>query len=88
MFFRRQAQTVSNFYLAFSNDLAIIPVLNKIDLPGADIDKVKQQLENAFEIDPEEVLLASAKTGEGVQDILDAVVRRVPPPSKAIYGER
>ncbi len=79
---------MSNFYLAFANDLTIVPVLNKIDLPGADPDRVKQQLHNAFDIDPKAVIMASAKTGQGVSDIMDAVVERVPAPSKEIYGKR
>jgi len=76
-----QAQTVSNFYLAFSNNLPIIAVLNKIDLPGADIDGSKEQIFNLFEIDPDEVLAVSAKQGIGVKDLLDCVVQKIPPPT-------
>ena len=73
-----QAQTVSNCYLAFGNNLEIIPVINKIDLPGARTDEVKEQLSNLFDIDPGDVLLTSAKLGTGVEELLDAVVERVP----------
>ena len=86
--FCRQAQTVSNFYLAFANDLTIVPVLNKMDLPTADPDRVAQQLKNAFEIEPSEVILASAKTGRGIEEILDAAIQRVPPPNAEVYGSR
>jgi len=78
-----QAQTVSNFFLAFANDLAIVPVLNKIDLPGAKPEEVKEQMANLFEIEPDQVISASAKLGIGVKDIFEAVVSRVPPPSTA-----
>ncbi len=83
-----QAQTVSNFYLAFAADLAIVPALNKVDLAGADPDRVKEQMRNVLEIDPGEVLLASAKTGRGIQEILDAVVQRIPAPSPEKYGNK
>lgn len=76
-----QAQTVSNFYMAFGNDLTIVPVLNKIDLPNANPDLAKEQLLNLFDINPSEVLCASAKLGTGVGDIFDAVVERIPPPA-------
>lgn len=75
-----QAQTVANFFMAFANDLAVVPVLNKVDLPNAQPDVVKSQLQNLFEIDPDSVLLASAKTGTGIREILEAVVTRIPPP--------
>ena len=77
-----QAQTVSNFYLAFANDLVVIPVLNKIDLPNANPEAVKDQLQNLFEIDKDSVLCASAKKGIGIQEIFEAVVDKIPPPSK------
>lgn len=69
-----QAQTVSNFYLAFANDLSIIPVLNKIDLPNANPEIVQEQLLNLFEIDPDDVIMASAKKGIGIQEIFDAII--------------
>jgi len=75
-----EAQTLANVYLALAADLEIIPVLNKIDLPGAEPDRVLEQIEDGVGLDTEEVLLCSAKTGEGVAAILDAVVRLVPAP--------
>jgi len=75
-----QAQTVSNFYLAFSHSLQILAVLNKIDLPGADVDGVREQIFNLFEIDPDEIMAVSAKMGVGVTQLLDSIVERVPPP--------
>ncbi|XP_069168480.1 translation factor Guf1, mitochondrial isoform X2 [Procambarus clarkii] len=77
-----QAQTVANFYLAFMNELAIIPVLNKIDLKNANPTVVKEQLMNLFEIDPDEVLLVSAKLGTGVNEVIEAVIKNVPSPEK------
>ena len=77
-----QAQTVSNFYLAFANDLTVIPVLNKIDLPGADPEQVKDQLFNLFEIESSDVLLASAKQGLGISEIFQAIIDRIPPPNR------
>ena len=79
-----QAQTVSNFFMAFANNLTVIPVLNKIDLPKADPDLVKEQLKNLFDIEPSEVLLASAKLGIGIKDIFDAVIHKIPPPTSRI----
>ena len=75
-----QAQTVSNFFLAFANDLSILPVINKIDLPGADPDSVKEQLLTMFDVDPDDVAAISAKLGFGVANLLDKVVEGVPPP--------
>uniref|UniRef100_A0A1B6LX32 Translation factor GUF1 homolog, mitochondrial n=1 Tax=Graphocephala atropunctata TaxID=36148 RepID=A0A1B6LX32_9HEMI len=75
-----QAQTVANFYLAFNRELAILPVLNKIDLKNAKPDQVKDQLFNLFTIDPDDVLMISAKMGTGVDSVLEALVTRVPPP--------
>lgn len=75
-----QAQTVANFYLASECNLAIIPLINKIDLPTADPDRVKEQLAATFDLDPNEALLASAKTGEGLDQVLEAIVERIPPP--------
>lgn len=75
-----EAQTISNMYLAMEHDLAILPVINKIDLPAAQIDEVKQQIVDLLGIDEDEILLASAKNGIGIQEILDAVVARVPQP--------
>ncbi len=76
-----EAQTLANVYLAIENDLAIIPVYNKIDLPGADVDRAKHQVAEVIGLDPEEGLPASGKTGEGVPEVLEAIVRMVPPPT-------
>ena len=76
-----QAQTLANAYLAANNSLEIIPVINKIDLPGAMPDEAKRQIEEIIGLDADGVVLASAKEGVGVREILEAVVARVPPPS-------
>ena len=76
-----EAQTLANAQLAINNQLAIIPVINKIDLPGAEIDATKEQIEHALAIDAHEALLISAKQGTGVEDVLEAIVARVPPPT-------
>jgi GTP-binding protein LepA len=75
-----QAQTISNLYLAIDNDLEIIPVINKIDMDGAMIDEVKDQIIELIGCKPEEILLASGRTGLGVDDILKAIVERIPSP--------
>ncbi|WP_067968966.1 translation elongation factor 4 [Nocardiopsis trehalosi] len=75
-----EAQTLANLYLALENDLAIIPVLNKIDLPAAQPEKYAAELAGIIGCDPGDVLRVSAKTGEGVEDLLNEVVRQVPPP--------
>ncbi|MDR3715291.1 MAG: translation elongation factor 4 [Puia sp.] len=75
-----QAQTISNLYLAIENDLEIIPVINKIDMDGAMVEEVKDQIVELIGCKPSEILLASAKTGLGVQGILDAIVERIPAP--------
>ncbi|MBK1853719.1 elongation factor 4 [Verrucomicrobiaceae bacterium 5K15] len=75
-----EAQTMANLHLAMEQNLTIIPVLNKIDLPAADVEKSKQQLEDILAIPAEEAIPASAKNGIGIEDILEAVVARVPPP--------
>ena len=75
-----QAQTISNLYLAIDNDLEIIPVINKIDMDGAMIEEVKDQIIELIGCKPEEILLASGRTGIGIDDILDAIVKRIPPP--------
>ena len=76
-----EAQTLANAYLALENDLEIVPVVNKIDLPQADPDGAARQLADLLGIDPARVLRISAKTGVGVDDVLDAIVERVPPPA-------
>ena len=75
-----QAQTISNLYLALENDLEIIPVLNKVDLPSANIEEVTDDIVDLLGCAPEEVILASAKTGIGIEEILKAVIERVPAP--------
>ena len=76
-----EAQTVANFFLAFEQNLAIIPVLNKIDMPAADPERVAQQLEENFDLEAESCVPVSAKTGAGVHALLESIVDRVPPPS-------
>ncbi len=75
-----EAQTLANVYLALENDLEIIPVFNKIDLPSADVDRVIREVREVVGLDVEEVLACSGKTGEGVKEVLEAIVRRIPPP--------
>ena len=75
-----EAQTLANLYLALDNNLTIVPVINKIDLPNADIDKVKKELIDLIGFDEDEIILTSAKTGVGIKDLLDAVVKKVPCP--------
>jgi GTP-binding protein LepA len=75
-----EAQTLANVYLALDNNLEIIPCLNKIDLPVARPDEVKQQIEESIGLDASNALLVSAKTGQGIEDVLEAIVERVPPP--------
>ncbi|MGA3324140.1 MAG: translation elongation factor 4 [Terriglobia bacterium] len=76
-----EAQTLANAQLAMNNRLTIVPVINKIDLPGADIESTKQQIEHALALDPKEALLISAKAGSGVEEVLEAIVARIPPPT-------
>lgn len=76
-----EAQTLANLYLALENNLVIIPVINKIDLPNADIPKVKQELMDLVGFQDDEIILTSAKTGEGVDELLRAIVERIPAPS-------
>jgi len=76
-----EAQTVANVYLALDHDLEIIPVINKIDLPAADVDRVRAQIETELGLDAEEAVLCSAKEGTGIEEVLETVVRRIPPPS-------
>jgi len=81
-----EAQTVANFYLAFEQNLAIIPVLNKIDMPAADPDRVARQLEESFDLDASDAVAVSAKTGAGVVELLDAIVDRIPHPKGDVDG--
>ena len=75
-----EAQTLANLYLAMDNDLTIIPVINKIDLPNADIPKVKQELIEVLGFRDEDIILCSAKTGDGVSDIIEAIINKIPAP--------
>ena len=75
-----EAQTLANLYLAMEQDLKIIPVINKIDLPNADIPRVKKELMDVLGFREDEIILASGKTGEGVKDIIEAVIERIPAP--------
>src|SRR5574343_122663 len=75
-----EAQTLANVYMALENDLEIIPVINKIDLPSAEPERVKEEIENTIGLDTSNAVLASAKAGIGIKDILDAVVEYIPAP--------
>ena len=75
-----QAQTMANFYLAFEQDLTIVPVLNKIDLPNANVPKISKELNTLFDFTPEEIVECSAKTGFGIPNILEAIITRMPAP--------
>ncbi len=76
-----EAQTVANLYAAMEHDLEIIPVINKIDLPSADIDRVKEQIEVDLGLDSDTAILCSAKEGIGIEDVMEAIVRLIPPPT-------
>ncbi|MCK5642156.1 MAG: GTP-binding protein, partial [Gammaproteobacteria bacterium] len=76
-----EAQTLANVYLALDNDLEIVPVLNKIDLPSAEPERVKTDIEEVIGLDASDAVLASAKTGLGTKEVLEAIVKRIPPPS-------
>ena len=82
-----EAQTLANYYLALENELEIIPVINKIDLPNADPDKVTEELINTFGFTKDEIILTSGKTGEGVDKLLDAVIEKVPAPKGDVNGK-
>ncbi len=75
-----EAQTLANVYLALENDLTIIPVINKIDLPNADINKVKKELIDTLGFKEEEIILTSAKTGKGIKELIEAIIERIPAP--------
>ncbi|PYS88394.1 MAG: elongation factor 4, partial [Acidobacteria bacterium] len=75
-----EAQTLANTYLAIENNLELVPVLNKIDLPSAEPDRIKEQIENIIGLDASQAVLTSAKTGLGVEEVLEAIVAKVPPP--------
>ena len=79
-----EAQTLANLYLALENDLVLIPVINKIDLPNADVEKVKQELIDLIGFSEDEIILTSAKTGVGIEDLVNAVVEKIPAPNGEI----
>ena len=79
-----EAQTVANLYLAMEHDLTIIPVINKIDLPAADIEGVKEQIDRELGLDPEMAILCSAKEGLGIDEVLEAIVAQIPPPKGSV----
>jgi len=81
-----EAQTMAHFYLAREHNLVIIPVINKIDLPTADIERVKEEIELVLGLDSEKAILVSAKDGSGTEDLLEAIVERVPPPETPSDG--
>ncbi|MCL2676562.1 MAG: translation elongation factor 4 [Streptococcaceae bacterium] len=81
-----EAQTLANVYLALDNDLEILPVINKIDLPAADPERVRQEIEDVIGLDASEAVLASAKAGIGIEDILEQVVEKVPAPAGQVDG--
>jgi GTP-binding protein LepA len=76
-----EAQTLANLYAAMEHNLVIIPVINKIDLPSADIERVKNEIEHDLGLDPDEAVLCSAKEGLGIEELLEAIVTRIPPPT-------
>ncbi|MCB0335776.1 MAG: GTP-binding protein, partial [Bdellovibrionales bacterium] len=77
-----EAQTLANVYMALEHDLEIVPVLNKIDLASADVDAVKQEIEDVIGLDASDAFPVSAKTGSGVKEVLEAIVQRIPPPTR------
>ncbi len=81
-----EAQSVANCYTAVEQGLEVIPVINKIDLPAADPERVKHQIEDIIGIDANDALLVSAKTGDGIREVLEALVKRIPPPEEAEDG--
>lgn len=78
-----EAQTLANVYLALEHDLEIIPIINKIDLPSADLERVRREIEDVIGLDAENAILVSAKTGQGIDDVLEAIVRYIPAPEEA-----
>ena len=82
-----EAQTLANLYLALNNDLKIIPVINKIDLPNADVEKVKAELVNVLGFNEDEILLCSGKTGVGVKELIEAIIERIPAPKEPVDHE-
>jgi translation elongation factor EF-4 len=81
-----QAQTVANYHAAISAGVAVVPVVNKIDLPHADVDRVRTQLHTLYAIDPNSVIPVSAKSGLGVSKVLDSIIDCLPPPPPPTPG--
>ena len=81
-----QAQTVANYHAATACGVAVVPVVNKIDLPHADVERVRAQLNTLYGIEPSKVIPVSAKSGFGVSDVLDAIINRLPPPPPPTPG--
>ncbi len=79
-----EAQTIANLYLALDNNLTIIPVINKIDLPSANVDEVKKEIKDTFGFDEDEIILTSAKTGAGIDELLDAIIEKIPAPNGSV----
>ena len=79
-----EAQTIANLYLALDNNLTIIPVINKIDLPSANVDEVKKEIKDTFGFDEDEIILTSAKTGVGIDELLDAIIEKIPAPNGSV----
>ncbi len=79
-----EAQTIANLYLALDNNLTIIPVINKIDLPSANVSKVKKEIKDTFGFNEDEIILTSAKTGDGIDELLDAIINRIPAPKGSV----
>src|SRR5210317_358016 len=75
-----EAQTVANMYLALEYDLELLPVINKIDLPAADVDRVSEEIESDLGLDPFQAVAVSAKLGQGIDELLEAIVHKLPPP--------
>ena len=82
-----EAQTLANLFLAIDNDLTIIPVINKIDLPNADVEKVTKELEDTFGFKKEEIILTSAKNGIGIKELVEAIIERVPAPGGSVNNK-
>lgn len=82
-----EAQTLANLFLALDNNLKIIPVINKIDLPNADIDKVTKELVDTFGFSPDEIILTSAKNGTGIKELMEAIIKRIPAPVGSIKNK-
>ncbi len=82
-----EAQTVANTYMAMEKDLEIIPVINKVDLPNANVEQTRRQIEDTLAIDTSDNLCVSAKTGEGVEAVMEAIVRKIPPPSPGAHPD-